>query len=147
MLRFPDIVWGEGGLFCWRESNLCLAKLCKKFSIYLFIWSFRKIMFAIFMCLSSVIWGNWKSELFFSLSHPPQISPKAGYMVKQSGNTCALPISLHSVAPGLYICGAVFSISSTLPDLPLVPAWPSFPVLTSSALLLILRDGLPQKPP
>lgn len=60
-------------------------------------------MFAILTCLSSGTWRNWRSELFFSLPHPPQISPSAWYMVKQCGSICVLPISPHSVIPGLYI--------------------------------------------
>lgn len=82
-VSFSRYFWGQREVcFDWGESNLCLAKPCKKFSICFFIWSFRSTMFAIFMCLSSGIWRNWRSELFFSLLHPPQISPSARYMDK-----------------------------------------------------------------
>lgn len=70
-------------------------------------------------------------------------------MAKQRGSSCALPISPHSMIPGLYIHGhhwySVHRIFHT--DLPLAPTRRSFPVLTSSAFLLVLHDGLLQKPP
>lgn len=147
MLHFPDILGGEGGLF-WLGGVQSLPGQTMQEIFYLFIYL---IIQKYNVCRTSVseLWHVKEWALLLPAPPPPEYHLMQGIWSRNVEISVGTPISPYSVIPGLYIRVHLWCCAHHIfhTDFPLAPTWASFPVLTSSALLLILRDGLLQKPP